>query len=70
MLMHTAALDLTDENFNILLFHPGWVKTNMEGEHAPLTTAERVSGLRQIIEHHREYQTGQFYDWQGKARPW
>jgi len=70
MLMRSAAVDLADENIQILQVHPGWVQTDMGGEQALITIEESVSGMCHLIDNHKDYQSGEFYDYSGKQRSW
>jgi len=58
-----------DHKVTVLTLHPGWVRTDMGGAAAPLSIAESVSGLADVIEapstaKHR------FLDYQGAELPW
>ena len=50
--------------------HPGWVMTEMGGEHATLPTADAVRGLLAVIDAARPAQSGSFLDWRGESLPW
>lgn len=59
-----------DRGLVAVVVHPGWVRTDMGGQSAPLGVEESVSGLRQLIagltaEHH-----GRFWTWEGREHPW
>lgn len=49
MLMKSAAIDLAPQGINVLVLHPGWVKTRMGGEDAMITVEESISGMRKVI---------------------
>lgn len=51
-------------------FHPGWVRTDMGGASAPVTVADSVRGMRQMIRTLGRDDSGKFLDWQGKEIPW
>ncbi|XP_069822020.1 C-signal-like [Dendropsophus ebraccatus] len=53
-----------------IAIHPGWVKTDMGGDQAPLTTEASVGGMMKIISTITEKQSGTFVDWEGKVLPW
>ena len=53
-----------------VIFHPGWVQTDMGGAGASLSVADSVRGMRQVISGLREINSGKFLDWQGKEVPW
>jgi hypothetical protein len=50
--------------------HPGWVKTDMGGEHAPLDVATSARGMSDVIAA-RAAGTGVVYvDYAGDEIPW
>ena len=70
--MATALLAhaLADRGIVVLALNPGWVRTEMGGEGAPLTPAQAVAGLLAVIERASVADSGRFLDWQGKSVPW
>lgn len=52
------------------IFHPGWVKTDMGGQSAPVTPAESVTGLKARIAELSMANSGTFRDYQGKEIAW
>ena len=52
--MRSFAIDTQDLGVNVILIHPGWVKTNMGGEEGLLTPEESVSAMLKVIEQHRK----------------
>ena len=54
----------------VLALHPGWVQTEMGGEHATVPTADAVRGLLQVVDGATPAQSGSFLDWRGGALPW
>jgi NAD(P)-dependent dehydrogenase (short-subunit alcohol dehydrogenase family) len=67
---HNLALDLAPRNIAMLLFHPGWVQTDMGGPGAPVAPAESVAGMRRVIAGLTMAQSGSFVDYQGHSIPW
>jgi len=59
-----------DEGLTLAMLHPGWVKTDMGGENADLTTVESVEGMRKVIDGLTHDQNGKFYDYSGREIPW
>ncbi|KAG8563403.1 hypothetical protein GDO81_016051 [Engystomops pustulosus] len=53
-----------------IAIHPGWVKTDMGGDQAPLTKEQSVSKMIKIITTLNEGQSGTFVDWEGNIIPW
>ena len=53
-----------------IVMHPGWVRTDMGGAGAPLSVAESVTGMRQVIAHLTPAAHGHFWTWNGREHPW
>lgn len=70
MVGKTLGLDLVARGISVVLLHPGWVKTDMGGPNALITTEESVTGLRQVIDGLSIETTGRFFDYSGKEIPW
>jgi NAD(P)-dependent dehydrogenase (short-subunit alcohol dehydrogenase family) len=49
---------------------PGWVRTAMGGEHAPLSVEESVAGLRRVLASLEPAQSGIFCNYEGRTLPW
>lgn len=65
-LMH----ELTREGIHTLILHPGWVRTDMGGEAAPLGIPESVAKLIGTIDTAGKQQSGAFIDLNGASLPW
>ncbi len=71
-----AALNMLAVNFSlrhktrpVLLIHPGWVRTDMGGENAPLDIATSAKGMADVIE--AAHRPGVAYvDYRGEKLPW
>ena len=72
MNMYTRCLSLDPETDGItfIAFHPGWVRTDMGGPDAHITTAESAEGILQVIEALTPGDNGRFFTWEGKELPW
>lgn len=68
--MQTLACEMAMENFIITLFHPGWVKTDMGGDQADITTEESAAGLYRKLSSLEPRDNGKFYKWNGEEHPW
>ncbi|MEQ1635339.1 MAG: SDR family oxidoreductase [Methylococcales bacterium] len=68
--MKSIALDLKVQQIGVLILHPGWVKTDMGGSNAPLSAAESIKGMRQVIEGFSLAQSGSFIKYDGTSMPW
>ncbi len=53
-----------------LLFHPGWVKTDMGGSNARLEASESASGLVKIMSEASLKDSGTFIEHNGNLMPW
>lgn len=54
----------------LLALHPGWVKTDMGGESAPLSVEDSAAGLVSTIVAHQGAGGCHFVDYQGATLPW
>lgn len=69
-IMRTMAIDLAGRGILCAALHPGWVKTDMGSQRAPLTPAESVSGLIKVIAGLDASSAGKLLDWRGRTLPW
>ena len=53
-----------------VVFHPGWVATDMGGRGAPVSVDESVSGMRRTIAGLSPSDSGKFLTWKGTEHPW
>jgi NAD(P)-dependent dehydrogenase (short-subunit alcohol dehydrogenase family) len=68
--MKSIAIDLKEQAVGVLIFHPGWVKTDMGGANAPLEATQSVAGMRQAISAFSPEQSGSFVKYDGTPMPW
>jgi NAD(P)-dependent dehydrogenase (short-subunit alcohol dehydrogenase family) len=54
----------------LILFHPGWVRTDMGGPNAQVAPTESVAGMRRVLEALTPEQSGTFVDFRGDPIPW
>jgi NAD(P)-dependent dehydrogenase (short-subunit alcohol dehydrogenase family) len=66
----SLAVDLRPRRIGCLLFHPGWVRTDMGGPSASVSVEASVRGMRRIIEGWSMTRSGAFVDYTGAAIPW
>lgn len=69
-LLRSWSSELPSLPWSLLALHPGWVRTDMGGDNAPLSVAQSASGLLQVIEQQRGTPACAFLDYQGKTLPW
>lgn len=53
-----------------VVVHPGWVKTDMGGEGAPVAPEDSAAGIWRLLEGLTRKDSGTFLDYQGNALPW
>ena len=56
--------------WSLLALHPGWVRTDMGGDAAPLSVEQSASDLRQVILDQLGRRQCDFLDHQGQSLPW
>ena len=70
MVVKSLAIDLKPRGITAVLFHPGWVKTDMGGQNAMITAEQSVSGIRQVISSLTNADSGKFFAYDGQVIPW
>jgi len=68
--MKGLSYEIAKLNVGILVLHPGWVRTRMGGESAPLSAEQSVSSMRQLVDNFSTRQSGHFYRYDGSRIPW
>jgi NAD(P)-dependent dehydrogenase (short-subunit alcohol dehydrogenase family) len=64
------ARDLKDRGIAVLLFHPGYVSTDMTEHKGRITPAESVRGLIAQLDRLTLNDTGTWWDYKGRPVPW
>jgi len=64
------AIDLKKDNIMAISMHPGWVKTEMGGQNAPLDIETSVSSMLNTLKGFSEENSGRFYQYNGKELEW
>lgn len=70
MLTRCLSEDLKKDGILVMALHPGWVKTDMGGAEAPLSTEDSVIGMLNVISSLSEKHCGTLLDWEGNSIPW
>ena len=70
MIAKGVSNDLKLRGVIAVALHPGWVKTRMGGEHAPVTVEQSVAGQQRLFETLTPQQSGHFFNYDGKELPW
>jgi len=66
----SMSVDLAPKGICCILLHPGWVKTDMGGPHAEISTRESVMQIFNTLENTCLDDAGSFYEIDGSLIPW
>jgi NAD(P)-dependent dehydrogenase (short-subunit alcohol dehydrogenase family) len=69
-MMRSMAIDLARRGILAAPVHPGWARTELGGEGAPIDAAEAVSGVRKVIASMTPETAGSFLAYDGSTLPW
>ena len=69
-MMRSMAIDLGKRGILAAPIHPGWVRTALGGQAAPLDAPEAVSGVRRVIAGMTPETAGSFLAYDGSTLPW
>ncbi len=70
MTMAILAKEVEPRGISVVLFSPGWVKTDMGGANAALTPEQSIGGMRKVLEGNPMELTGKFLSYDGTTWPW
>jgi NAD(P)-dependent dehydrogenase (short-subunit alcohol dehydrogenase family) len=70
MLVKGLAATLASRRITVVALSPGWVRTDMGGEGAPLSPEASVRGLRKVLAGLKPEDSGKFLSHDGSAIPW
>lgn len=70
--MFTRALAWDEDLTGVIVIalHPGWVRTDMGGDLAPLPPVDSVVGILRVVEGLDGASSGRFYTYEGHEYPW
>ncbi len=68
--MRSLAFELAGRGVICVLFHPGWVRTDMGGPGGALGPAESVTAMRRRIDQLTPEDNGRFLNFDGTELPW
>lgn len=68
--LQNLAIEWRARRIAVAALHPGWVKTAMGGDRAPVEIADSVTGLRDVIAALTPGAGAAFLDYQGNSLPW
>ena len=66
----SLAIDLSGDGISCVALHPGWVKTDMGGPDAEISTEESVSRMLSHLDDLKLQDSGRFIDIDGSDIPW
>jgi len=64
------SLELAGRGITSVVFHPGWVRTDMGGAGAALDPKTSIAGMRAVIARLKASDNGRFLDYDGAEIPW
>ena len=70
MFTKSLAAELGPEGFICIVLHPGWVKTDLGSQQAPLQVDESVRGMRKVIDRLSPADNGTFRTYSGEQMAW
>lgn len=70
MTTKSMSVDLKNDQILCVAMHPGWVKTELGGAHAPLDVETSCKQMVQTILNLNESHNGTFIQYDGKQLPW
>jgi len=70
MVTRGLAADLADQGITVFAVHPGWLRSDMGGEAAPLVPEEAAADLRSLFDRLGPEDSGGFFDRDGAPIPW
>lgn len=70
MFTRSLASELADEGFTCIAMSPGWVRTDMGGDSAPLSPEQSVSGMLEVLASKGPEESGSYFNHDGEALSW
>jgi NAD(P)-dependent dehydrogenase (short-subunit alcohol dehydrogenase family) len=70
MVVKSLSVDLRQAGIIAVVFHPGWVKTDMGGPNALVSAEQSVSGMRRLIGKLTIADSGKFFGYDNREIPW
>lgn len=68
--MRTLSAELSKEGLSFVTISPGWVRTRMGGQDAPLSPEDSVRGVLKVVDRLTPKDTGKFFNERGREISW
>ncbi len=69
-IVRSLAIDLLPQRINCIAVHPGWARTDMGGQAAPLDPAESIARMRELFARIEPHDSGHFLNYDGADLAW
>lgn len=70
MIARNVANDLKSRGVVTVALHPGWVRTRMGGQGAPVSVEDSVAGQQRLFDSLTVEHSGRFFNYDGTELPW
>jgi NAD(P)-dependent dehydrogenase (short-subunit alcohol dehydrogenase family) len=70
IISRSLAVDLKNDNINVICLHPGWVQTDMTNQTGLINVETSVAGLSSVIDNVGSYEPGAFVAFDGTGVPY
>jgi NAD(P)-dependent dehydrogenase (short-subunit alcohol dehydrogenase family) len=68
--MRSLAADLKPRGVTVVVFHPGWVRTDMGGPSAPIEPERSVESMIKVVSRIKLSDSGKFLNYDGAKLAW
>ena len=69
-MVKSLSIDLAPQGIIAVALHPGWVKTEMGGPNALISSQESAHGLFEVLAALKHEDSGKFLNYDGQVLPW
>ncbi|XP_015177609.1 PREDICTED: C-factor [Polistes dominula] len=66
----SMSIDLKNDGILVICLHPGWVRTDMGGNNAPMDIDTSISNILNVMKMLSDKHTGSFLQYDGTTLPW
>ena len=64
------SFELQDRAITLFSYHPGWIRTDMGGDKAPVDPKESAISLARLVKSADISISGQYFNWKGENIDW